>query len=230
MTFLLPSGIRGLKLLKQKHTKSTPPTEEVLLPDQPESIHQIKYKNTNANAVRKAVFKTKSGSGSSGMDAYCWKRILTSKKFAESSTDLCTTIANKIKKLCIEKDLANTLEAFLSCRLIPLVKNPELRPRGVGEILRRNVGKVIVSTLRDNIITSVGTLHVCAGQESGCKAAIHAMHEMYKEKHTEAVLLVDAANAFNSVNRKVFLYNIDVVCPSINIYVQNCYHYHPFYL
>ena len=46
---------------------------------------------------------------------------------------------------------------------------------------------------------------------------------MYKEEHAEPVLLVDAANAFNSVNRKVFLHNINVVCPSISIYVQNCY-------
>ena len=39
-----------------------------------------------------------------------------------------------------------------------------------------------------------------------------------KKEHTEAVLLVDAANAFNSVNRKVFLHN--VVCPSISIFIQ----------
>ena len=32
-----------LKLLKQKHPKSAPITEEVLFPDQPESIHQFKY-------------------------------------------------------------------------------------------------------------------------------------------------------------------------------------------
>ena len=94
------------------------------------------------------------------MDADGWKRILISKQFAESSTDLCTTIANMIKKLYIDKDLANTLEAFLSCRLIPLDKNPGLRPIEVGEVLRRIVGKVTVSTLRDDIITSVGQLQV----------------------------------------------------------------------
>ena len=157
------------------------------------------------------------------MDADGWKRILISKQFAESSTDLCTTIANMIKKLYIDKDLANTLEAFLSCRLIPLDKNPGLRPIEVGEVLRRIVGKVTVSTLRDNIIISVGQLQVCAGQESGCEAAVHSMSKMYKEEHTEVVLLVDATNAFNSVNRKIFLHNINVVCPSISIYVQNCY-------
>ena len=118
-----------------------------------------------------------------------------------------------IKKLCIEKDLANALEAFLSCRLIPLDKNLGLRPIGVGEVLRRVAGKVFVSTLRDDIITSVGPLQVCAGQEPVCEAAVHAMHKMYKEEHTEEVLLVDRANAFSSANRKVFLHNINVVCP-----------------
>ena len=153
------------------------------------------------------------------MDADGWKRILTSKQFAESSTDLCTTIANMIKKLYIDKDLANTLETFISCCLIPLDKNPGLRPIEVGEVLRRIVGKVTVSTLRDDIIISVGQLQVCAGQESGCEAAVHSMSKMYKEEHTEAVLLVDAANAFNSVNRKVFLHNINVVCILISINV-----------
>ena len=128
-----------------------------------------------------------------------------------------------IKKLCIDKDLANILEAFLFCRLILLDKNPWLQPIGVREVRRRIVGKVIVFTLRDYIITSVGLLQVCAGQESGCEAAVHSMSRMYKEEHTEAVLLEDAANALNSVSRKVFLHNINVVCPSISMYVPNCY-------
>ena len=49
------------------------------------------------------------------------------------------------------------------------------------------------------------------------------MSKMYKEEHTKAVLLVGTANAFNSVNRKVFLHNINIVRPSISIYVENCY-------
>ena len=131
-----------------------------------------------------------------------WKTILTAKQFAESSTDLCTTIANMRKKLCNEKDLANTLETFLSCRLISLEKNLELRPIGLGNVLRRIVRKDIVSNLRDDVITPVGPLQVCAGQESGCEAAVYAMYKMYKEEHIEAVLLVDAANVFNSIKRK----------------------------
>ena len=87
----------------------------------------------------------------------------------------------------------------------------------IREVLRRIVGKVIVSTLWDDIITSVGPLQLCAEQESGCEAAVHAMSKIYKEEHTKTVLLVNTANAFNSVNRNVFLHNSNVVCPSISI-------------
>ena len=152
-----------------------------------------------------------------------WKRILTSKQCAESSTYLCTTIVNMIKKLCIDKDLANTLKAYLFSRLIPLEKNQGLQPLSLGEVLRRIAGKVIVSTLQDDIITSVRSLQICTGQESGCEAPVHDMSKMYKEEHAEAVLLVYAVIAFNSVNRKVFLRDINIVCPSISIYGQNCY-------
>ena len=39
----------------------------------------------------------------------------------------------------------------------------------------------------------------------------------------EAILLVDAANAFNSVNRKVLLHNIQYLCPVLAIYTISCY-------
>ena len=66
-------------------------------------------------------------------------------------------------------------------------------------------------------------LQVCAGQEAGSEAAAHAMHEIFKEQDTEAVLLIDATNAFNTVNRKVLLHNVKVICPAISPYVNNCY-------
>ena len=49
------------------------------------------------------------------------------------------------------------------------------------------------------------------------------MHTIFEEERTEAVLLIDASNAFNSVNRNVFLHNVTVVCPAISTDVRNCY-------
>ena len=49
------------------------------------------------------------------------------------------------------------------------------------------------------------------------------MHEIFKEQDTEAVLLINATNAFNTVNRNVLLYNIKMISPAISTYVSNCY-------
>ena len=40
---------------------------------------------------------------------------------------------------------------------------------------------------------------------------------------TEAVLLIDAENAFNSINRKVMLLNLNFICPIITTYITSCY-------
>ena len=54
-----------------------------------------------------------------------------------------------------------------------------------------------MSVLEKEFISSSGSLQVCAGQEAGSEAAIHAMEKIFKEESTEAILLVDAENAFN---------------------------------
>ena len=62
-----------------------------------------------------------------------------------------------------------------------------------------------------------------AGQEAGIEAAIHSMNMMYENENTDAILLVDANNGFNSLNRQSFLHNICYLCPSIAIFIKNCY-------
>jgi hypothetical protein len=76
---------------------------------------------------------------------------------------------------------------------------------------------------REDILQSVGSLQACAGHEAGCEAAVHAMQRIFNEEDTDAVLLIDATNAFNSVNRNAFFHDITVVCPTLAIYVKNCY-------
>ena len=70
----------------------------------------------------------------------------------------------------------SSLEAFLACRLIPLDKNPGLRPIGVGEVLQRIVGKVFMKVFRPDIQSAAGSLQVCVGQSSGCEAKDFAWH------------------------------------------------------
>ena len=42
-------------------------------------------------------------------------------------------------------------------------------------------------------------------------------------KKNEVILLVGASEAFNAVNRKTFLHNIDIIFPPIAKYIPNCY-------
>jgi len=55
------------------------------------------------------------------------------------------------------------------------------------------------------------------------ESAVHAVHDCFSREGTEAALLVDASNAFNSLNRNVALRNIRHVCPAISTILINTY-------
>ena len=109
---------------------------------------------------------------------------------------------------------------MLACRLIPLDKNPGLQPIGIGDVLHQITSKVVVSYIRKDLISAVGLLQVCAWQEAGCESLVHAMHKIYEDQSLEAVLPVDALNAFNLINRNTFLHNIRIICPPLARYVR----------
>ena len=219
---ILPLNEETLVLLKQKHPKKQTASDLPLLTDNPvEQIHPVRFEEINSDMVRKAASKTRGGSGPSSMDADAWRKPILSNNHGEAPKNLCTAISKVCKKICTTD--CDKLTALLACRLIPFDKKPGLRPIGVGEVLRRITGKVVIFTLKGDVKRLVGSLQICAGHEAGGEAAVHAMRGIFAEEETEAVLLVDAANVFNSVNRKVFLHNVKIICPPISTFVQNCY-------
>ena len=98
-----------------------------------------------------------------------------------------------------------------------------VRPIGVGEVLRRICGKCVMSVAKKAVVEASGSLQLCAGQKSGSEASIHAMHTIFESDDTDAVLLIDASNAFNALNRAAALHNIRILCPIIAIYAINTY-------
>ena len=89
-----------------------------------------------------------------------------------------------------------------------------MRPIGIGETVRRIIGKAIAFTIAEFIQEAAGPLQVCAGHISKCEAAVHAMCQVYESQATEVVtILVDASNAFNSLNREAAL---KWLCPSLS--------------
>ena len=75
----------------------------------------------------------------------------------------------------------------------------------------------------NDVQSAAGPLQTCAGHESGVEAAVHAMKKIHFNEGTEGILLVDASNAFNSLNRIAALHNIQQTCPSIWYVLQNTY-------
>ena len=67
------------------------------------------------------------------------------------------------------------LTAFTACRLVILDKCPGVRPIGIGEVLRRIVGKAILAVIGPDVQRVTGALQVCTGQQGECEAAVHAM-------------------------------------------------------
>jgi hypothetical protein len=49
--------------------------------------------------------------------------------------------------------------------------------------------------------------------KGGAEAAIHAMKTIFQNDATDGVILVDAENAFNKLNRMVALHNMQYLCP-----------------
>ena len=128
--------------------------------------------------------------------------------------------------MCTEYVDPDGLGAFLARRLIPLDKNPGVRPIGICEVVRRIIGKAVMATVKGEVLEAAGPLQLCAGQEAGAEAAVHAMKTVFEDAATDAVLFVDASNAFNNLNRKVALLNIRFICPAIATILINCYRHH----
>ena len=104
-------------------------------------FHPVIFDSITAKVIRTAALKTEGSAGPSGLDAFSWRRMCTA--FGEKSNELCSSIAAFARKISTQFVDPESLMAYTSARLIPLNKNPGVRPIGVGEVVRRIVGKAI---------------------------------------------------------------------------------------
>jgi len=71
-----------------------------------------------------------------------------------------------------------------------------------------------------DILEAAGPFQLYARQDAGCEAPINAMDPVFAEENIEAVLLVDASN---SLNRRVALHSIPILCPALATVLINKY-------
>ena len=167
--------------------------------------------------------KQRAQPGKAGMDAKLYQRILCSMNFKAEGKVLREEIAVFTRNLLKIAYHPSLLEGYTSCRLIPLHKNPGIRPIGIGEVLRRIVGKTIAGFLKKEIKEAAGPLQVCPGHSAGSEATIHAMSQVFVEEGRDGILLIVASNAFKKMNSSVALHNIQITCKEMSLYIINSY-------
>lgn len=138
--------------------------------------------------MRSTALHCKGATRPSGLDAYAWCRLCTA--FKSFSASLCQSLADVAKCLCSSYIDPSTVSPLLACRLIALDKCPGVRPIGIGDMARRIIAKSVLAVVHGDIQDAAGSLQLCAGQISGCEAAVHSVREGFQEESAEAALLV----------------------------------------
>ena len=210
--------------LLSKHPTGQPVSTNALhitTTTEPPTVHAVVFDAIDATTIKTTALRTDGAAGPSGIDARGWRRLCAS--FRSASTDLCHSLALLARRLCTEFVCPDGLVALLGNRLIALDKSPSVRPIGIGEISQRIIAKAVLSVVGGDIQEAAGSIQLCSGQASGIEAAVHAMNESYRDNTVQAVLLVDASNAFNCLNRQAALCNIRHLCPSLATVLINTY-------
>ena len=188
--------------LKRKHPPSQGIDQRALLnpTNLPQVIHPVVFDCIDADLIRSAANRTEGAAGPSGIDAHGWKRMYST--FKAASAELCHSLALLARHLCTSFVHPSGLAPFLACRLIALDKCPGVRPIGVCEVTRRIISKTILFVIKKDGQIQVNCVLIRLLE---WRQAVHSMRDMrsiFDEKETEAILLVDASNTFNSLNRK----------------------------
>lgn len=210
-----------LDVLKEKHPRAVTPPNDALLQQEDGPFRRSVFDGITAKRIQSVARSIHGSAGPSGVDADSWKRMLTF--FGKASDRLCAAMAAATKYIATTAVDGEALEAFTAARLIPLDKCPGVRPIAVGEVHRRIIGKTIMDAIESDVRSVTAPLQLCVGIPFACETAVHAMATCYDATECEAVLFVDASNAFNSLNRSAALHNIDKLCPALGRVFRNTY-------
>ena len=210
-------------ILLDKHPQPAVPPDDALLQGHDAATPQdpILFARLTGALIKQISRQMSGAAGPSGLDSDAWKRMLTC--FAAASDQLCAAMAEAGKRLCTQEVPPEELSSFTAARLIPLDKQPGVRPIAVGEVFRRLIGKAVMKIIQYDAMHATAPRQLCVGVPSGCEAAVHTMTDMLVSPEVEGVLLVDATNAFNAMNRTAALHNVPLVCPALGQVFKNTY-------
>ena len=169
-------GSTVMDALRQKHPAPCPPDSTSLL--RCDSLSQLRDVEITGGHILYAAQRIQKGAGPGGCDACHWHDALLHN--GAHSTHLRDAVATLARQLANSVTPWSDVCALVLNCLIALDKCPGVRPIGIGETLRHIIGKAICSATR---------------------AYIESLCGVDQASPDWGVLLVDAFNAFNSLNR-----------------------------
>ena len=157
-----PMDVTGdvLSKLKDKHPSPNEIEKECLLYGPVYKVEKVLYDNIDADSIETAARFTKGGAGPSNVDTDMWRTLLCAKSGGKAKQDLCHAIAVFSRRLASELIDPHNIDSLVNSKLIPLDKNPGTRPIGIGEVLRRIIGKAVTFLTKTDVIKSVGPLQL----------------------------------------------------------------------
>lgn len=215
--------------LKDKHPSPKMPNPDLFtLPEDLPDMPPLLEVDITCNHVEQVARKLHGGGGPTGTTSENWKDFLL--RFGEASLHLRKSIAELTMKLNNEYVPWNQIQALMSSRLVALDKCPGVRPIGIGECLRRIISKCMILATSSEVTEACGHSQLCSGLSSGIEGGIHAMNDIFQNKclpgSNWGMLLVDADNAFNSVNRQLALWQARIYWPHCARFLYNTYNGH----
>ena len=163
--------------LRKKHPDPvTPPSSMLIECDDLPCLEEVEVTSGHILHVAKSI-QGSAGPGCS--DSLHWQDCLLrygahSEKLRNSVAFLCRRLANSIAPW-------SDVQALMASRLIALDKYPGIQPIGIGECLRRILGKAICMVTRMDIEGAAGIKQLCAGVRAGIEGAVHAILELFED-------------------------------------------------
>ena len=209
-----PSGVPGKSVadvLREKHPKPCSSGGDTFLPCG--SLPPVLDVDITADYVERVAHCIKGAAGPGGSTAMQWHSYLF--QFGAYSAHLRDAVAELARRLANNVVKSEDIRALMANWLIALDKCLGVHPIGKGEALRRVLGKVVALATRADLEEACETDQPCSGLRAGMEGSIHVVKKLF-DLNCDAgwgLLLVDAKNAFNSLNRIVALWNARVLWP-----------------
>ena len=116
-----------------------------------------------------------------------------------------------------------TMVESASTGLWKIDKCPSVRPIGISECLRRIICKNVAEFTKIDIEGTCLTDQLVCGLRAGVEGGIHALTDVFDNNKEGGCgrLLIDASNAFNSLNHETALWNAQILWPRCSRFLFN---------